>query len=461
MPDPLPRSAPDFSPVPATEYPLWIPDELWPELFADEALLCRAERWLSEAPLPNPRVFVRGRIEPWQDAAVLAASLFRRGHQSCIDQAVWVASIGVPTAVAALFKRDTPHRWFSRLHEEFVGLGDAVYTSPALACWAPWLTREGDAQTYISLDHMGRPVEVTRYPLVASVTTWYEDEHPREPDAWSPAPVLRSALGIVGAVGDRYQRQYVDHAYRPVAIERDVPHAEWSFSHHYLGIDFHTFADTCATAGLVPMWVVRLWREATPALYMKGHDCNIPQGLVHRSRDTHWLLSWDEPANDFAVATLQDVLQPWIAESDAESSGSMVGSDADKRRYTGSPPRSGLRSATARLGRWLRNLSPLFSLQPAAHHPPPARRASRLAAHAGEAAAAALARWRHCSWRGVDDRVGAAGGGKARVISLYVDAGQGGIYYRHYDFPGTGLGKITRQGSYLAEVGLGFRGKAL
>jgi hypothetical protein len=26
--------------------------------------------------------------------------------------------------------------------------------------------------------------------------------------------------------------------------------------------------------------------------------------------------------------------------------------------------------------------SPLFSLQPAAHHPPPARRASRLAAHA-------------------------------------------------------------------------------
>ena len=34
--------------------------------------------------------------------------------------------------------------------------------------------------------------------------------------------------------------------------------------------------------------------------------------------------------------------------------------------------------------------SPLFSLQPAAHHPPPVRRAGRLAAHAGEAAAAAL-----------------------------------------------------------------------
>ncbi len=131
MPDPLPRSAPNSSPVPATEYPQWIPDELWPELFADEALVRRAERWLSEAPLPNPRVFVRGRIEPWQDATVLAATLFRRGHQGCIDQAVWVATIGVPIAVAELFKRDILHRWFSHLHEEFVGLGDAVIVSSA------------------------------------------------------------------------------------------------------------------------------------------------------------------------------------------------------------------------------------------------------------------------------------------------------------------------------------------
>ncbi len=65
------------------------------------------------------------------------------------------------------------------------------------------------------------------------------------------------------------------------------------------------------------MWVVRLWREATPALYMKGHDFNIPQGLVHRSRNTHWLLTWNEQANDFDVVTLQDVLQPWISKKDA------------------------------------------------------------------------------------------------------------------------------------------------
>src|SRR5262249_47006230 len=159
-------------------------------------------------------------------------SLFRSGHLGCIDQAVWVATIGVFIAVAELFKRDLLHRGFTRLYEEFMRLGDVAYTSPALACWAPWLTREGEAQTYISLDHLGQPVEVTQYPLVASVMTWDEDEHPREPTAWSLAPMLRPTLGIVGVVGDHHLHHYVDRSYRPVAIERDVPHEEWSFEHH-------------------------------------------------------------------------------------------------------------------------------------------------------------------------------------------------------------------------------------
>jgi hypothetical protein len=49
---------------------------------------------------------------------------------------------------------------------------------------------------------------------------------------------------------------------------------------------------------------------------MKGHDFDIPAGLVHRSRDTHWLLSWNEQANDFDVVTLQDALEPWGAKRD-------------------------------------------------------------------------------------------------------------------------------------------------
>lgn len=65
------------------------------------------------------------------------------------------------------------------------------------------------------------------------------------------------------------------------------------------------------------MWVIRLWREATPALWMEGHKFKLPAGLVHRSRDTHWLLIWNEPANDFDVVTLQDVLKAWVPERNA------------------------------------------------------------------------------------------------------------------------------------------------
>ena len=111
-------------------------------------------------------------------------------------------------------------------------------------------------------------------------------------------------------------RQYVDRSYRPVAIERDIPHEEWFFDHHYLAMDFHMFTDACATVGLVPMWVVRLRREATPALWIKGDDLNIPEGLMHRSRDTYWLLSWNEQVSDFDVVMLQDILKPWVSEWD-------------------------------------------------------------------------------------------------------------------------------------------------
>jgi len=78
------------------------------------------------------------------------------------------------------------------------------------------------------------------------------------------------------------------------------------------------------------MWVVRLLREVTPALWMKGHNFNIPEGLVHRSRDTHWLLIWNEQANDFDVVTLQNSLEPWVLERDEGNSDSMTTNHADK-----------------------------------------------------------------------------------------------------------------------------------
>src|SRR6266700_5675762 len=210
MPDPLPRSAIHQTRAEG-ERQVWNPDGVWPELFSDEPILARrAERWLVEAPLPDPRVFVRGLVEGWSDGALLAGSLFRRGHQACLDQAVWLACLGVPREVAHLLRRDAPFLGDDRLYEAFAWVADSTYVSPSLGCWASWLSHEGEIDQYGSLDESGRTVRIDRRPLVTKVTVRDEDEHPGEPDAWFPAPLLRSVLGTVGAAGDRHLRHYLD-----------------------------------------------------------------------------------------------------------------------------------------------------------------------------------------------------------------------------------------------------------
>jgi len=97
--------------------------------------------------------------------------------------------------------------------------------------------------------------------------------------------------------------------------ERSLPHHELLFSHHYLAMDLRTMLDACRDIGLVPMWCVRVWREATPALWMEGHRKAQPSGLIHRSRDASWLLFWDEQRRDLDVVPQTDVLKPWAGEA--------------------------------------------------------------------------------------------------------------------------------------------------
>jgi len=308
MPDPLPRSA-IHQTRPNSEGQVWFPDGVWPELFSEEPVLGRrAERWLVEAPLPDPRIFVRGLVEGWSDGALLAGSLFRRAHQACVDQAVWLTCLGVPLDVAHLLRRDAPFVGDDRLYEAFAGVADPTYVSPALACWASWLSHEGETHWYVSLDESGQPVRVHWHPLVTKVTVRDEDEHPREPDAWFPAPLLRSALGVVGAMGDRHLRHYLDRNRDAIAVERSLPHDEWAFSHHYLAMELRRVLEACRDGGLVPLWSVRLWREATPALRIEGHEHVQPSGLVHRSRDVSWLLFWNDQTRDLDVVSQTDVL---------------------------------------------------------------------------------------------------------------------------------------------------------
>ena len=311
MPDPLPRSSIGLG----DEGHVWVPDGVWPELFAAEPVLARrAERWLVEGVLPDPRVCIRGRVEGWSDGAILAGWIFGRGHQACVDQAIWIACLGVPHEAAHLLKRDGPILVTDDLHEAFAWIAGPTYVSPALGCWASWLSHEEESDGYVSLDENGRPVRVRRQPLVTKVIVRDEDEDPREFDAWFPAPFLRSRMGIVGATGDRHLRRYLDRSRDVVAIERGISQYEFAFDHHYLATDLRGVLEACRDAGLVPLWAVRLWREATPALWMEGHKRVQPSGLVHRSRAVSWLLFWNYEVQDFDVVRQADVLEAWAGE---------------------------------------------------------------------------------------------------------------------------------------------------
>jgi hypothetical protein len=241
---------------------------------------------------------------------ILAGSFFRRAHDACVDQAVWIACLGIPLEVVHIVKRDAPFLIGHRLSEDFTGIVDSTYVSPALGCWASWLSHEGANNSYVSLDKSGQPVSVNRHPLVTQVIFRDEEEHPREPHAWFPAPVVRPELGIIGAAGDRHVRHYLDRNRHVVAVERDLPHHDaFAFIHHYLAMELRRVVEACSNTHLVPVWAVRLWREATPALRMEGNKHVLPSGLIHRSRDVFWLLFWNDQKQDFDVVPQGDVLE--------------------------------------------------------------------------------------------------------------------------------------------------------
>ena len=126
---------------------------------------------------------------------------------------------------------------------------------------------------------------------------------------------MRSKLGVVGATGDRHLRHYLDRNRDAVAVERSLPHDELTFNHHYLAMELPRVLEACRDGGLVPLWSVRLWREATPALWIEGDKHVQPSGLFHRSRDVSWLLFWNDQTQDLDVVPQTDVIEPWAREA--------------------------------------------------------------------------------------------------------------------------------------------------
>jgi hypothetical protein len=311
MPDPLPHLLNDDGPPPD---PAWAPPDILPEYFGDEAdLPKRAERWLTQAPLPDPTTFIRGSMEGFTNSAVLALSHMRRGHQSCLDQHLKLSVFGVRPEDLPLLKRDA--RFLDRdMSDDHARVRDGSYISPAIACWAPWISWTGHKDGYNSLNDRGEVHRVRMLPLVGEFTTRIGTEYPT---AWIAAPGLGTPLGTVAMHGSRYRRTYVDRKGSAVIVERDVPFEEFLFDNHYLTMDMDLLRATLRDEGLVPVWAIRLCREANAAVFMKGDTrFDVPEDLKHRSRNVTWLIIGSPDGEETVL--VGDILEPWESRRDDE-----------------------------------------------------------------------------------------------------------------------------------------------
>jgi hypothetical protein len=310
--DPLP--GPNSGDAPSAEqFAPWSPPEVLVDQFGDiSGLAERAEAWLTKGKYPDPKTIVRDAVEHWPDAAVLALSLFRRGHQCCIDQTVQLRAFAVDTKYIELIRRDAAYT-FADVRDHGSCIADGGYTSPAVACWAPWMTWSWQDKGYNSFDAEGAVTRVRLDAMVGEITARFEGEWPREQRVWMPGPGLKEALGIMGMRGGRWHRSYVDRDGVVQAVERNGPPTSHSFDHHYLAVDWERYEAFLRTNGLVPVWVVRIRREANSALYKQGNKIVVPDGLKHRYGHAIWLVIDPSVNAEVDVVQLTTALEPFTS----------------------------------------------------------------------------------------------------------------------------------------------------
>lgn len=305
-PDPLPQSPC----VGEAAVESWEPDGVWLDEVPPASTLGLRATGLLNSPLPDPHTLVRCRAETWNDAAVVGYSAFRLGLHSTVDQLIRVRGLAVPKDDLELFLRDAP--FLEPDDEASAGVTDSVYLSPAVHCWARWARWEGEVQTYESFRPSGEVVSVRQYPLLGEGTA----HTTHESTVWMPAPMLRDSLGVAAMRGGGDRRVYVDSNLSPVAVERARRPEGHNSIHQYLVVPWDRLVEVTDRDAMELIWIVRLLRTATPALWMNdAKQATPPPELPNRARDVHWLVTWNRAKARLDTVLLSDVLQPFKAPS--------------------------------------------------------------------------------------------------------------------------------------------------
>lgn len=278
MPDPLTHAihdgGPDDEEQPLLSDPLWIPSGLVPavEGIVAQDQCAQAIEWLQKAPLPN---MARWRHPGDERRTVLGACISTKEPESTVKIIMWMSAF-VATPHEMRFLREDLQRgaisssvfgW----DEIKCGLGHAIYPSPSVACWAPWLEAVEEEKSYITLNAHQQPIPVRIRALLGSVL--WEVPGIGERETWMPGPLLRDMWKLIGSTGDFRRRAYIDRRQAVVAEfteYRDV--TDYTSSHTVLTADTVQLHEAIQRSGMEIGWYIRLYREVPPALLNEaGH----------------------------------------------------------------------------------------------------------------------------------------------------------------------------------------------
>jgi len=283
------------------EAPLWTPTELVPRLeLSGQDQLEKAQNWLQQIGVPSVGRWP-GLENEGGGRLVLNARILTDESESMVKAATWISAFAIRLADARLLKRDLQMVLCESLSFHFDGLacriGGSVYTSPSLACWAPWLEASEGEIKYASVDEAGKIVSISLHALTARAV-W---ELPQgEQEEFLPAPLLRDGWGIIDSMGDQFSRRWYDASQQEVAWYRKTCGPRpWSESNEQLNADARRLREAMQRDGYTLGWIVRVYWEIPGFLYPE-------EALARDGVADHRFVVFDGPMADVVRVPARD-----------------------------------------------------------------------------------------------------------------------------------------------------------